>query len=57
MTQFAMESIRSVLEGELNLALVMAPRQGAQITAVPFTPLRSTLHFQRPTRLPTRNAR
>ena len=36
MTQFAMESIRSVLEGELNLALVMAPPQDAQITAVPF---------------------
>ena len=38
MTQFAMESIRSVLEGELNLALVMAPPQDAQITAVPFAP-------------------
>jgi len=38
MTQFAMESIRSVLEGELNLALVMAPPHDAQITAVPFAP-------------------
>jgi DNA-binding transcriptional LysR family regulator len=38
MTQFAMESIRSVLEGEVNLALVMAPPQDAQITAVPFAP-------------------
>jgi len=38
MTQFAMESIRSVLEGELNLALVMAPPQDARITAVPFAP-------------------
>ena len=37
-TQFAMESIQSILEGELNLALVMAPPQHAQITAVPFAP-------------------
>jgi DNA-binding transcriptional LysR family regulator len=41
MTQFAMESLRSLLVGELNLALVMAPPQDARITAVPFaaTPL------------------
>ena len=37
MTQFAMESVRSVLVGELDLALVTAPPQDAQITAVPFT--------------------
>jgi DNA-binding transcriptional LysR family regulator len=36
MTQFAMESLRSVLTGELNLALVTAPPQDLQITAVPF---------------------
>jgi DNA-binding transcriptional LysR family regulator len=35
-TQFAMESIRSVLVGEVNLALVTAPPQETQITAVPF---------------------
>jgi DNA-binding transcriptional LysR family regulator len=35
-TQFAMESVRGVLVGELNLALVMAPPQDAQITAAPF---------------------
>jgi DNA-binding transcriptional LysR family regulator len=41
MTQFPMELVRSVLAGELNLALVTAPPQDAQITAVPFarTPL------------------
>jgi DNA-binding transcriptional LysR family regulator len=38
MTQFAMESVRSVLVGEVNLALVMAPPQHSQITAVPFAP-------------------
>jgi DNA-binding transcriptional LysR family regulator len=35
-TQFAMESLRGVLVGELNFALVTAPPQDAQITAVPF---------------------
>jgi DNA-binding transcriptional LysR family regulator len=35
-TQFAMESVHSVLVGEVNLAIVTAPPQGAQITAVPF---------------------
>jgi len=35
-TQFAMESVHSVLVGEVNLALVTAPPQDAQITAVPF---------------------
>lgn len=40
-TQFAMELLRSVLSGELNLALVTAPPEDGQITAVPFseTPL------------------
>jgi Universal stress protein family len=37
-TQFDMESVHSVLVGELNLALVTAPPQDAQITAVPFAP-------------------
>jgi DNA-binding transcriptional LysR family regulator len=37
-TQFAIESIHSVLVGEVNLALVTAPPQDAQITAVPFAP-------------------
>lgn len=36
MTQFALESVRSVLVGEVNLALVTAPPQHSQITAVPF---------------------
>ena len=38
MTQFAMELVHSVLVGELNLALVTAPPQDAQITAAPFAP-------------------
>ena len=38
MTQFAMESVRSVLVGEVNLALVTAPPQDSRITAVPFAP-------------------
>ena len=37
-TQFAMESVRSVLVGEVNLALVTAPPPDGQITAVPFAP-------------------
>ena len=37
-TQFVMESVHSVLVGEVNLALVTAPPQDAQITAVPFAP-------------------
>lgn len=35
-TRFAMELIRGVLAGELSLALVTAPPEEAQITAVPF---------------------
>jgi DNA-binding transcriptional LysR family regulator len=38
LTQFAMESVRSVLVGEVNLALVTAPPQDSQITAVSFAP-------------------
>jgi DNA-binding transcriptional LysR family regulator len=38
MTQFAMESVRSVLVGEVNLALVTAPPQDSRITAVSFAP-------------------
>jgi DNA-binding transcriptional LysR family regulator len=40
-TMFAMELVRTVLAGELNLALVTAPPKDSQITAVPFarTPL------------------
>ena len=37
-TQFAMESVHSVLVGELDLALVTAPPPDPQITAVPFAP-------------------
>ena len=37
-TQFDMESVHSILVGELNLALVTAPPEDAQITAVPFAP-------------------
>lgn len=35
-TRFAMDLVRSVLAGELDLALVTAPPEDAQITAVPF---------------------
>jgi DNA-binding transcriptional LysR family regulator len=35
-TRFAMDLVRSVLVGELNLALVTAPPEERQITAVPF---------------------
>jgi LysR family transcriptional regulator, benzoate and cis,cis-muconate-responsive activator of ben and cat genes len=37
-TQSARGSVHSVLVGEVNLALVTAPPQDAQITAVPFAP-------------------
>jgi DNA-binding transcriptional LysR family regulator len=36
MTMFAMELVRSVLAGELNLALVTAPPEDPQIAATPF---------------------
>jgi len=35
-SQFSIESVRSVLAGELNLALVTAPPEHPQITAAPF---------------------
>jgi DNA-binding transcriptional LysR family regulator len=35
-TQFAMESVRRVLVGEVDVALVTAPPRDAQITSVPF---------------------
>jgi DNA-binding transcriptional LysR family regulator len=37
-TQFAMESVHSVLVGEVNLAVVTAPPQDTQVTTVPFAP-------------------
>jgi DNA-binding transcriptional LysR family regulator len=37
-SQFSIELVRSVLAGELNLALVTAPPEDSQITAVPFAP-------------------
>ena len=46
-TRSAMESVRSVLAAELNLALVMAPPEDAQITAVAFA--RAPLHVALPT--------
>src|ERR1700722_14229348 len=38
LTQFAMESVRSVLVGEVNLALVAETPQHSRITSVPFAP-------------------
>lgn len=35
-SQFSMELVRSVIDGQLNLALVTAPPEHPQITAVPF---------------------
>jgi DNA-binding transcriptional LysR family regulator len=45
MSQFSIELVRSVLVGELNLALVTAPPEDSQITAAPFalTPLYAAL--------------
>ncbi len=44
-SQFSIELVRSVIAGELNLALVTAPPEDSQITAVPFalTPLYAAL--------------
>jgi DNA-binding transcriptional LysR family regulator len=44
-SQFSIELVRSVMAGELNLALVTAPPENAQITSVPFalTPLYAVL--------------
>lgn len=49
-TRSAMELVRSVLRGELNLALVTAPPQDAQITSVPFAgePLYAVLQRSHP---------
>jgi DNA-binding transcriptional LysR family regulator len=41
-TRFEMDLVRSVMAGELNLALVTAPPKNVQITAVPF--VREPLH-------------
>ena len=38
-SQFSIELVRSVIAGELNLALVTAPPEDPQITAVPFAPM------------------
>jgi DNA-binding transcriptional LysR family regulator len=45
MSQFSIELVRSVLAGELNLALVTAPPEDSQIEAAPFvlTPLYAAL--------------
>ncbi len=45
LSQFSIELVRSVMAGELNLALVTAPPENAQITSVPFarTPLYAAL--------------
>ena len=44
-SQFSIELVRSVLAGELNLALVTAPPEDSQLTAAPFalTPLYAAL--------------
>jgi len=44
-SQFSIELVRSVIAGELNLAVVTAPPEDCQITAVPFalTPLYAAL--------------
>lgn len=44
-SQFSIELVRSVMSGELNLALATAPPEDTQITAVPFalTPLYAAL--------------
>jgi DNA-binding transcriptional LysR family regulator len=44
-SQFSTELVRSIMSGELNLALAMAPPEDPQITAVPFalTPLYAVL--------------
>ncbi len=45
MSQFSIELVRSVIAGELNIALVTAPPEDPKITAVPFalTPLYAVL--------------
>jgi DNA-binding transcriptional LysR family regulator len=55
-TQFAMESVHSVLVGEVNLALVTAPPQDAQITAVPLASAPLSAALPETTPLLTKNA-
>jgi DNA-binding transcriptional LysR family regulator len=52
-TRFEMDLIRSVLTGELNLALATAPPEDAQITAVPFA--RAPLYAAVPENHPVAN--
>lgn len=49
-SEFSNELVRSVMSGELNLALVTAPLENSQITAVPFalTPLYAALPESHP---------
>jgi DNA-binding transcriptional LysR family regulator len=49
-SEFSNELVRSVMAGELNLALVTAPQENSQITAVPFalTPLYAALPESHP---------
>ena len=49
-SEFSNELVRSVMAGELNLALVTAPLENSQITAVPFalTPLYAALPESHP---------
>lgn len=49
-SEFSNELIRSVMAGELNMALVTAPLENSQITAVPFalTPLYAALPVSHP---------
>jgi DNA-binding transcriptional LysR family regulator len=49
-SEFSNELVRSVMAGELNLALVTAPLENSQITAVPFalTPLYAALPERHP---------
>jgi DNA-binding transcriptional LysR family regulator len=49
-SEFSTELVRSVMAGELNMALVTAPLENSQITAVPFalTPLYAALPVSHP---------
>jgi len=55
-SQFSIELVRSVLAGELNLALVTAPPEDSQIGPRHSFSRRSMRLFQRATRLPKKNA-
>ena len=50
-SEFSRELVRSVMAGELNLALVTAPPESSRITAAAFAQTRSMQHSRRPTRL------